>query len=799
MPIKIPSVRLSDSIPRLFGTTVAKTGIARLGDPSQNYKVEVDETDKFGLVYVHGIGDTPFSAYTAENSIGIKELIPGRLVKIRPMDNNRYEIVGLASEDGEFMEGVSLHDQTPVYRSQLIDGGLQSNNSDTVLTVGTTWVVDNTTTYVTTDQNTGDLLDGTTNDTGASAIQPPSTANKAIYVLVQIDPTTNTLSYKQGSEFNASFTYQLAHTNSFVPAPDLGRAILGYVKLINGMTAINQEHIVSLPDIFRLTTGATGGTLDIEGTYGEALSALDNVYLDSSNNKWYKIDTDATATVKNSYRRAVAVDAGALDATGTIRLKGVLDGYTSLNTGDPIYASTTAGGYTQTKPAVTDGGGQVAIVEMGYAVSATEVMVDPRPVIYAKRETLANNASTTIEHHADTATFTRQVSAYAANNTSGSEVAVYGTINQGVRLELEGETIAGDTITINASGAHGVLGKNSGGTQFENAMSFSTVNGGQLTQFTFDLVASTGSPTGGITWYVETDNSGEPSGTNLGTGYISSPTASATNTVSSLSIYLNESTLYWLRLVADTQSTNNYWRMEAQSSSIYSGGNRAYSGDGGSSWTTDAYDYAFSFTISSHNENDKLAQGFQVTGSQTINDVELYLKKEGTPTGTMTCRIETDNSGEPSGTLVDANATTTVAESTVTTSYTEIQFTFSTTFTISGSTQYWIVLSTSRAQDATNNIHWGADSSAASYANGEMMRDIGGTWVALNPTYDAIFAVNSAATAYEEPMVIGMNSGGTRDVAVRFDDGADADPTIKTTFANKTGVSADIVCEVILS
>lgn len=137
--------------------------------------------------------------------------------------------------------------------------------------------------------------------------------------------------------------------------------------------------------------------------------------------------------------------------------------------------------------------------------------------------------------------------------------------------------------------------------------------------------------------------------------------------------------------------------------------------------------------------DDKLAQSFEVEGTQTIASVDLWLKKVGNPTGTMTLRIETDNSGDPSGTLADANLTATLVESSLGTSYANAMFTFSTPTSISGSTTYWAVLSTDRAVSDANYVVWGADGSTPSYADGEMKSEISSTWSAESK--DAIFAV----------------------------------------------------------
>jgi hypothetical protein len=53
-------------------------------------------------------------------------------------------------------------------------------------------------------------------------------------------------------------------------------------------------------------------------------------------------------------------------------------------------------------------------------------------------------------------------------------------------------------------------------------------------------------------------------------------------------------------------------------------------------------------------------------------------------------------------------------------------------------------------------------------------------------------AAGYATVEAEEPALCGRWSGGTRDIAVRFDDGAGADGDIKTSFKNVTGMLGDV-------
>ena len=58
------------------------------------------------------------------------------------------------------------------------------------------------------------------------------------------------------------------------------------------------------------------------------------------------------------------------------------------------------------------------------------------------------------------------------------------------------------------------------------------------------------------------------------------------------------------------------------------------------------------------NEYDQ-AQSFTLSETDTIHYIDLYVLKNGTPTDAITMRIETNGSSVPSGTLANANATTT--------------------------------------------------------------------------------------------------------------------------------------------
>lgn len=367
-------------------------------------------------------------------------------------------------------------------------------------------------------------------------------------------------------------------------------------------------------------------------TAGEAISQCDRVYLNPSDNEWYKVDSDATSSVKCGSLRGVANTAAAGNGSEfECVLWGPVANFSGLSAGSPLWASTTAGGYTQTKPDPTPGGGQLLIDRIGTAVSTTAIWVEPSRAIYVARETLANNGTMTIEHHSDDIPHTRNLRVYS----------------------LEAQLTGLDSSNQDAAG---------------------NLN------------------------------------PNLGV--------------------------------------------------------------------------------------DKIAQSFQLSSAGDVRKARLYLKKSGTLTGkTITLRVETDSGGDPSGSLVDANATASMDADTIGASYAEYTFTFDGAFSLAGSTTYWLVLSCDY-DGISGNIVWGSEgaSGAGSYASGGAEYYDGAVWASLdigaNGQDDMCFRI---LTDRLDPCVIGRWGGGTRDIAARYDDGSDADENTETTIKNVTGAELEVM------
>jgi hypothetical protein len=135
-------------------------------------------------------------------------------------------------------------------------------------------------------------------------------------------------------------------------------------------------------------------------------------------------------------------------------------------------------------------------------------------------------------------------------------------------------------------------------------------------------------------------------------------------------------------------------------------------------------------------------QSFKLSADKIITAVEVFnLLKVGTPSGNWTIRIETDSSGLPSGTLADANASVVLvppADNTL------IKGIFTTPFSLSASTLYWIVISCG-AQ--SNDDYWKIGGSTTDVYTDGNSAYYTSSWF-NSPTTDLYFKIYTAATTF---------------------------------------------------
>lgn len=324
---------------------------------------------------------------------------------------------------------------------------------------------------------------------------------------------------------------------------------------------------------------------------------------------------------------------------------------------------------------------------------------------------------------------------------SGSLIDEYATGNQDAYASLQGGDGAGGTIDTAASGTVQPLG-DIAGSEYQQAQSF-IPSAGLFKQFEVQFSTNTGSPTGDCTWTIEGDSSG-PDGTAIATGTFT-PVVSSVNTVTvpeNQRVFLDGATTYWITFTVPAQSSGNRYNLVGQTTSSYANGQRARQINGGG-WVTQSDDLDLTVTTVALDFGEQLAQGIQLSSASEISPIKLYLRKVGSPTDNLTVEIQADSSGDPSGTPVTNGTSDIVLASTLSSDFGFIEFAFSTSPSLSASTQYHIVLKTDGSQSDTDFVIWGTDASSPSYAGGQLKSYNGSTWDAEGD--DTIFQIYGLA------------------------------------------------------
>jgi hypothetical protein len=197
---------------------------------------------------------------------------------------------------------------------------------------------------------------------------------------------------------------------------------------------------------------------------------------------------------------------------------------------------------------------------------------------------------------------------------------------------------------------------------------------------------------------------------------------------------------------------------------------------------------------------DQISQGFQLALGQTIVSASVtYAYKFGSP-GSVEMRIETDNAGEPSGTLADAALTVDIGAPS---SWATVTGTFATPAALLASTQYHLVLKLASDPGSGNYIGLRGNSSS-SYADGIAAYSTSGAWAATTGVLDLVFAVNytlasvqvqsdahTAASSTGRCVLISYATLGTGTItyAVSRDSGATFTTATMTTLSVDAGIT----------
>ncbi len=172
--------------------------------------------------------------------------------------------------------------------------------------------------------------------------------------------------------------------------------------------------------------------------------------------------------------------------------------------------------------------------------------------------------------------------------------------------------------TVSSGDTDYYVGDN-GGTERAQAQSFQLDTAQKVKSVQVYIKKATGTP-GDITVRIETDSTG-PSGSLVDSNLATTIPAFTTGTYGWVTVEfpaaftLSASTTYWVVLkTAAAANDNNYQWLADASSPSFSGGSRAYSGDGGSTWTVDT---AADFMIRIRGEATQVNQIAQATFSST--------------------------------------------------------------------------------------------------------------------------------------------------------------------------------------
>ncbi len=134
------------------------------------------------------------------------------------------------------------------------------------------------------------------------------------------------------------------------------------------------------------------------------------------------------------------------------------------------------------------------------------------------------------------------------------------------------------------------------GMWLKQAQSFTPRVDSHVTRIRFTLGNSFGSPTSTITWSIQTDNAGLPSGTVVQSGIVA-PTPNTQHTVNVTGALLTGGQTYWLVLeLTSDQPNNTGYYVRSHNPSIFTGGTHAQYNDATGGWQT--YDYDLNFEVS---------------------------------------------------------------------------------------------------------------------------------------------------------------------------------------------------------
>lgn len=136
---------------------------------------------------------------------------------------------------------------------------------------------------------------------------------------------------------------------------------------------------------------------------------------------------------------------------------------------------------------------------------------------------------------------------------------------------------------------------------------------------------------------------------------------------------------------------------------------------------------------------DEIAQSFKPESSQTVSRVQLKLRKQGSPGGRLTLKLERDGGGLPDGAPLATGTYDVRSLSEDGGAY--VMFTFDQPAELKRGGTYWLRLDASYAQSETHLVHWqGSDGNP--YADGKALAKVysmNNSWRPVSADLDLAF------------------------------------------------------------
>ncbi len=289
----------------------ARLGNSALDDDQDRIKVPLTETDQPGMVYVFDVIGLDDGVTQALNSgpgkLSDRDLVYGRYILLKKRGTG-YVVHGVDYQrDAEYIANVNLPTPGSIKVGQLDWGLLQPTTPRSMRALVSMAVYD------------GDKL-VQTQETIDFTSDIPAGAGDALAVLVTVNPTTQVLDYTLGLlEFDATISHTDAFEDYYPLNTDPDLRTVGWLKLINGMTAITEgRHIFAAQQILGGSGGGSTSVIFIAEGNGQGVAAAG----DSFEYDWNTPEVDTgTFWSAGSPHLINCVTQGVYMATATVHLE----------------------------------------------------------------------------------------------------------------------------------------------------------------------------------------------------------------------------------------------------------------------------------------------------------------------------------------------------------------------------------------------------------------------------------------------------------------------------------------------